>query len=382
MKITNLEVIQMSAGKVMPGHSNWNWTFVKVETDAGIHGIGEASLQYKDEVLKIELESFKRFLIGKDPSKIEYLWTAMYRQVSWSGGPVTTSAISAIDLALWDIKGKVLGVPVNELLGGKYHDSIKLYANGWDRKDESPEAYAEGARKVVEQGYKALKLYPFNGPQIASPERISLGIERVKTVRNAVGGDIEVAVDIRGQLNMDSARKVARKLEQYDIAWMEEPIPWDNPKAMIDFAKSVNVTVSTGEQLYTRWGFREILEANAIGIIQPDICHAGGMTELKKISALAETYYVTVAPHNSNGPISTIASLHLLTGIHNGLMQEIFLNMIELYNEVLTESLEINDGRCHLNDKPGWGYDLKEEIVNKYPPTNYIPVESEPYSPF
>lgn len=382
MKITDLKVIQMSAGNVMLGHSKWNWTFVKIETDSGINGIGEASLQYKDEALRTELESFKRFLIGKDPSKIESLWTAMYRQVSWSGGPVTTSAISAIDLALWDIKGKTLGVPVYELLGGKYHDSVKLYANGWERKDESPNAYADGAKKVVDQGYKALKLYPFNGPQIATPERIALGVERVKAVRETIGYNIEVIIDIRGQLNIDSARKVARKIEKYDIAWMEEPIPWDNPKAMIDFARSVGVPVATGEQLYTRWGFREIMESNAIGIIQPDICHAGGMTEMKKIAAMAETYYVTLAPHNSNGPISTVASLHLLTCIHNGLMQEIFLNMLELYNEVLTNPLTISIGTCTLPEGPGWGTDINEEVVSKYPPNGYTPIESEPYTPY
>ena len=372
----------MAAGDVMPGHSCWNWTFVKIETDAGVHGIGEASLQFKDEGLKAELEDFKKFLLGKDPLRIEYLWTAMYRRVSWAGGPVTTSAISAIDQALWDIKGKVAGMPVYELLGGKYHDSIKLYANGWPRPDDSPEGFAAGAKAVVEAGYKALKLYPFNGAQIATPERIQLGVDRVRAVREAVGDGIEVAVDIRGQLNPWSARRVAKELEPFNLAWMEEPIPWDNAATMIEFARSVNVPVSTGEQLYTRAGFREILESNTIGIIQPDICHAGGMTEMKKLAAYAETYYVTLAPHNSNGPISTIASLQLLTCIHNGLMQEIFLNMIGRFNEVLTVPMNIQDGQCILSDGPGWGVDLREEVVENYPPSPYTPIESEPYSPF
>ncbi len=382
MKITDLKVLQMAAGKGRPGDFDWNWTFVKIDTDSGVFGVGEASLQYKDEGIKAEMEGFKRFLIGKDPFRIEYLWTSLYRRVTWTGGPVTTSAISAIDLALWDIKGKALGVPVYELLGGKFYDSIKLYANGWPKVDESPEGYAEGARKVVNAGYKALKMYPFNGAQVATPERIQLGVDRVRAVREAVGPDIEIGIDIRAQLNIWSARRVAQKLEPFNIAWMEEPIPWDNPETLVEFARSVRVPIATGEQLYTRWDFRALLEANAVGIIQPDICHAGGMTELKKIAALAETYYVTLSPHNSNGPISTVASLHLLTCIHNSLMQELFVNLLELYNEVLTNPIVVKDGYCTPPEGPGWGTDIKEDVIRKYPPSEYTPIDSEPYTPF
>lgn len=382
MRITDVKLLRMSAGKGRPGGISWNWTFVKIETDDRIHGIGEASLQYKDEALMAEIEAFKRFLLGKNPLRIEYLWNSLYRCVTWTGGPVTTSAISAIDLALWDIKGKVAGLPVYELLGGRYHETIKLYANGWLDMDETPEAYAEGAKQVVDQGYRAFKMYPFNGPQIATPERIRLGVDRVRAVRDAVGFDVEIGIDIRGQLNIWSARRVAEELEPFKVAWIEEPIPWDNPRTLIEFAKSVRIPVATGEQLYTRWGFRELLESNSIGIIQPDICHAGGMTELKKIAAMAETYYVTLSPHNSNGPISTVASLHLQTCIQNSLMQELFINLLDLYNEVLTQPLVVRNGRCTPPEGPGWGTDLKEEIVGRYPPSDYTPIETEPYTPF
>ena len=382
MKITDLKVYQMATGDVMHGHSNWNWTFVKIETDEGIHGIGEGSLQYKDEGLRAELEAFKRFLIGQNPLRIEYLWTALYRRVTWTGGAVTMSAISAIDLALWDIKGKVAGLPVYELVGGKFHKSIKLYANGWTRTGETPEEYAEGAKQVVAAGYQALKMYPFNGPQIATPKRINLGVERVQAVREAVGPDVEVAVDVRAQLNIWSARRVAQQLQPLNIAWMEEPIPWDNAATMIEFAKSVEVPIATGEQLFSRWDFRELLESNTVGIIQPDICHAGGMTELKKLAAMAETYYVTLAPHNSNGPISTVASLHLQTCIQNSLMQELFISVLDLYNEVLTQPLVVENGQCYLQDVPGWGTDLEWEKIKEYPPHEYTPIDSEPYTPF
>ena len=379
MKITDLHVMRMGT----PGKGGGtNWTFVKIETDAGIYGLGEASLQYKDEGLIAEFGAFKRFLIGKDPFEIERLWTSLYRRVTWSGGPVITSAISAIDLALWDIKGKALGVPVYELLGGKSHDKIRMYANGWPRKGNTPEGISEGVKQVVDQGYTALKFYPFGGEQIAKIDRIEHGVALVEAARETAGPQVEIGIDIRARLNIWSARRVAQALEPYNIAWMEEPILWDNPEALAQFAHEVRVPIATGEQLYTRWGFRSLLELNAVGIIQPDICHAGGITELKKIAAMAETYYVTIAPHNSNGPLSTIASLHLDLCVHNSLMQEIFLSSIDLYNEVLTQPIEVIDGHCVPPEGPGWGVDLKADVIAKHPPKSFTPIESEPYVEF
>lgn len=306
MKITDLEVFRMCS----PNGDSTNWTFVRIHTDEGIHGVGEGSLQYKDAALEAELLDFRKFLIGKDPFQIERIWTSLHRRVTWTGGAVTISAISAIDLALWDIKGKALGVPVYELVGGASHDRVRIYANGWFVGADGPESYAEKAAAAVAEGYTAIKLYPFSGTQGARQTRLSRGVAVVAAVREAVGPDIEIDIDIRGRMNMWSARRVAQRLEPYDLAWLEEPVMFDNVNAMAQLAREVNVPVSTGEQLYTRWQFRALLEQNAVGIIQPDICHAGGMTELKKIAAMAETYYVMVVPHNSNGPISTVASLH------------------------------------------------------------------------
>lgn len=378
MKITNLKILRMST----PTGAHTNWLFVKIETDVGIHGIGEASLQYKDAALISELEDFKRFILGKNPFQIEHIWTSLYRRVTWTGGPVTMSAISAIDLALWDIKGKALGVPVYELLGGKVHDRIKIYANGWFAGSNTPEGYAERASEVISQGYSALKFYPFGGEQIITPERISHGVSLVSAVREAVGPNVEIGIDIRARLNVWSARRVAQRLEPLDIAWLEEPILFDNVDTLVAFAREVNVPIATGEQLYTRWEFRPLLEQNAVGIIQPDLCHAGGISELKKIASAAETYYVTVAPHNSNGPISTISSLHLDISIPNCFMQEVFLNFLPRYNEVLTNPIVIENGHCTLTDAPGWGTDIDEDALGKFPPVEYTPIESEPYQKF
>jgi galactonate dehydratase len=383
MKITDVEVLRMQA-HVEPHN---NWLFVRIHTDAGISGIGEGSLQYKDAALQAEIENFATFLRGKDPFEIEQIWTSLHRRVTWSGGAVTLSAISAIDLALWDIKGKALGVPVHDLVGGKVRDKVPLYANGWLKGDRSQAAseeafFAERARAVVAQGYRCLKLYPFGGPQVVTPERLQRGIGLVRAVREAVGPSIDVAVDMRRRVNIWSARRIASQLEAFDIAWMEEPILFDNADAMIQFARSVNVPVSTGEELYTRWEFRQLLEGNAVGIIQPDICHAGGFTELYKIAAMADTYYVTLAPHNSNGPISTVASLHLDMSIPNCHMQELFLSSVDMYQEVLTQPLQIADGYGAPPAGPGWGTDIDDAVLAKYPPSDFIPVESEPYKDF
>jgi galactonate dehydratase len=378
-KITDLKVMRMS---VSPTAKN-NWLFVKIETDSGIYGLGEGSLQFKDDALEAELLAFKRFLIGKDPFRTDWIWTSLYRRVTWTGGAVTTSAISAIDLALCDIKGKALGVPVYELFGGAVHEKVPIYANGWrDGSGGTPEGLARKAKEVKAAGYTALKFYPFGGPQVVTQERIDKGIAQVAAVREAVGPHMEIGIDIRARLNIWSARRVAQRLEPYDIAWMEEPIIYDNPETMAEFAKSVRVPVATGEQLFTRWQFRELLEHNALGILQPDICHAGGISELKKIATMAETYYVMIAPHNSNGPISTIASLHLDMCIHNSFMQELLIKYLPRYNEVLTQPIVVEEGSCTPPAGPGWGVDLRDDVLAKYPPVNFTPVESEPYREF
>ena len=395
MKITDVEVLRMKAYS----EPNNNWLFVRIHTDSGISGIGEGSLQYKDVALAAELENFATYLRGKDPFQIEHIWTSLHRRLTWTGGAVTISAISAIDLALWDIKGKALGVPVYELIGGKVRDRVPLYANGWfagnvpsahgpqddalqDNNDKEQAWYAKQAKAVVEQGFRCLKLYPFTGAQVITQERLARGVGLVRAVREAVGPNIEIGVDVRGRLNIWSARRVAQQLEPLDIAWLEEPILFDNAAAMAEFARSVRVPVATGEQLYTRWEFRALLEQNAVGIIQPDICHAGGLSELRKIAAMAETYYVTLAPHNSNGPISTVASLHLDMGIPNCHRQELFLNSLDLYQEVLTKPLIIADGYGTPPDGPGWGTDLNDTILAKHPPSDFTPLESEVYMAF
>ena len=365
--------------------------FVRVTADTGEYGWGEASTQYKDAGVAAEIEDFAKYLVGRDPFQIEHIWTSLYRRVTWTGGAVTMSAISGIDLALNDLKAKALGVPVYELLGGKVRDNIRAYANGWFDPDEDDglgkgattvDDYRRRSAELVDEGWRAMKFYPFYGPQVITPERIEHGAELVKAVREAVGPAVEVAVDVRGRLDPWSVRRAAMAIEKYNIAWLEEPILWDNIDALAAVANHINIPISTGEQLYNRWDFRPLLESHAANIIQPDICHAGGITELRKIATAAETHYVSVAPHNSNGPISTVASLHLDLAMPNAFMQEIFVSFLRAYEAVLTEMIPIADGHATVPDGPGWGTEIDVDALDQFPPGDYVTVESEPYLAF
>ena len=376
-RIADVETFRMGA----PGRerSAANWIFVRITAEDGTYGWGEASTQYKDAAVEAEILDFAKYLKGKDAFQIEHIWTSLHRRVTWTGGPVTMSAISGIDLALCDLKAKSLGVPVYDLFGGKVRDEVPTYANGWMTDAVTPDDHHRLAAQAVSQGWNALKFYPFKGPQVVTPQRIKSAVALVAAVRDAVGPDIEVAIDVRGRLDMWSAQHAAKAVEHLNIAWLEEPIMWDNIDSLKALCDAVSIPISTGEQLYGRWDFRPLIESNAARIIQPDICHSGGITELRKIAAAAETYHISVAPHNSNGPISTVASLHLDMCTPNIFKQEIFLSFLGYYDEVLTRTIERADGFARVPDGPGWGTDIDLDAVAKHPPAEFIQVESEPY---
>lgn len=370
MKITDLRVFPTEGA-----HSNW--AFVKVYTDSGLTGVGEASLERFDEVVVKALESFKDFLVGKDPFQIEYIWNALYKSTFWHGGIIILTALSAVEQALWDIKGKALGVPVYEFLGGKLRDRVRAYANAWAfqhvvtelRTDDTPESMAKNAREMVAKGFTAMKWDPFrNGGQVIPKSEEEFAIACVKAVREAVGPSVDLLIECHGRFNMLSAIRMAQKLEPFDPFFYEEPIPPDNIDAMAALQAAIRLPIATGERLYTRWDFRSLLEKQAACIIQPDVCHVGGILETKKIAAMAETYYVSVQPHNSNGPISTLASLHLDASIPNFVFQEFFFPYLELYNEMLTEPIKCQNGYLEIPTGPGLGSDINEEFILKRPP--------------
>ena len=362
MKITDVKVLQTEGG-----HSNW--TFVKIFTDEGVTGIGEATLEGRDGEVIAHLESYRAFLVGKDPFNIEEIWNGIHRNQFWSGGPVTITALSGIDHALWDIKGKALGVPVYQLLGGKLRGKVRAYANAWFRGAQTPADFARMAEAMVKAGFTAMKWDPFrHGGQVIGKDDEKFAIECVAAVRNAVGPDVDLCIECHGRFDMWSAIRMAQKLERFDPFFYEEPIPPDNVDAMAEVARAISIPVATGERLYTRWEFRPLLEKNAVRIIQPDICHTGGITELKKIAAMAESYYVAFQPHNANGPISTLASLHVDASTANFIIQEFFYPQLALYNELLTEPIEYKDSYVTVPDRPGLGADLDEKAVKAHPP--------------
>ena len=370
MKITDLKIFQTQGGHA-------NWIFVKLYTDSGITGVGESSIERQRAPVVQTLESFRDFLVGRDPFEIEAIWNSLYKQTFWEGQLVVLTALSGVEQALWDIKGKALGVPVYEMLGGKLRDKVRAYANAWafegvltETSDaDTAESIARKAEQTVAAGFTALKWDPFReGGQMIPKSEEKYAIASVKAVREAVGPDVDLLIECHGRFNMWSAIRMAKKLEPFDPFFYEEPIPPDNVDAMAEVQRSINIPVATGERLYTRWDFRPLLEKQAARIIQPDVCHAGGILELKKIAAMAESYYVAIQPHNSNGPIATLASLQLDACVPNLAIQEFFYPYLEHYNEILTEPIEYADGYLKVPTGPGLGSDINEDVITKRPP--------------
>jgi galactonate dehydratase len=370
MKITDLRVFWTEGV-----HSNW--IFVKLYTDSGLTGVGEASLERFDDVVVRALESLKDFLLGKDPFQSEYIWNAIYKSTFWHGGIIILTALSAVEQALMDIKGKALGVPVYELLGGKLRDRVRAYANAWAFQEivtelkakDTPESMAKNALKMVDKGFTAMKWDPFrSGGQVIPKSEEEFAVACVKAVREAVGPSVDLLIECHGRFNMHSAIRMAQKLEPFDPFFYEEPIPPDNIDAMAELQRAIRLPIATGERLFTRWDFRMLLEKQAARIIQPDLCHAGGILEVKKIAAMAETYYVAVQPHNSVGPICNLANLHLDASIPNFIFQEFFYPYLELYNEMLTEPIKCENGYLEIPTGPGLGSDINEKFLRKRPP--------------
>ncbi|MFN8525309.1 MAG: galactonate dehydratase [Chloroflexota bacterium] len=359
MKITRVETLFFKSG------SADDWLFVKISTDEGLVGYGEASNAAR--IAATAVEELGSRLVGLDPGRIEEHWQSLYRVYhNVRGGPIATAAISGIEIALWDIKGKALGVPVYELLGGRFRERLRAYGNGWSQGVNSPETAAEAAARAVEQGYRALKWDPFGpvNPHI-EPERLRESIAQIRAVRAAVGPDVELLIEAHGKLNVNNAIRAGRMMEAYDPYFFEEPVDPENVDAMVKVAAEINVPVATGERLYTKFGFRELLAKQAADIIQPDVCHTGGILETKKIAAMAEAYYVPIAPHNPFGPINTAAAIQVDACTPNFLIQEMIIRHLPTYRQLLTEPLEPRDGYLEIPTRPGIGYELNEEFIRR-----------------
>ena len=354
------------------GGSRWGWLIVRVETDAGVYGLGEGSLEGREQSVQGVVTELARYLVGQDPTRIEQHYEVLYRQAVWTGGAVLQSAISAVEMALWDIKGKLLGVPVYELLGGRYRDRLKLYANGWWYAGGTPAEVAAAARATVARGYGGLKFNPFNRQPGFDAHRLDNrilhdGVDYVAAVREAVGPEVELYLDYNAAFaNVGDAVRVTRALEAYNVSFVEEPIPQENMNELGYFRRKVNVPVATGERLFTPYAFQQLLAAGAADVAQPDLCHCGGLLAARKIATLAEMHYVSLAPHNPNGPIGESASVQLAACTPNFMVLEHFVPE-PWRGDVVGQPYRIREGWLEVPDGPGLGIDFDETAAAAHP---------------
>jgi galactonate dehydratase len=347
-----------------------NMTIVRVITDEGLEGVGEVRmLNHTDALLGYLAEAVPNHILGHDPSNIEDLVQRMFRNDFARAGEIAMSAIATVEMACWDIVGKALGQPVYKLLGGSVRDRIKAYANGWYTVERTPEEFHAAALRVIEKGYRALKFDPFGSGfyELESHEKSKV-IELVEAVRSAVGPEVEILIEMHGRFNPVTAIAMARELERFNPSWVEEPVPPENLAALKKAAEKINIPVATGERMHTRYEFRELLESQAADYIQPDITHFGGILEVKKLAAWAESYYVLVAPHNVGGAISTAAALHFAAATPNFKIQEHFNDFADAWiKQTAPGNPEVIDGYFALPQGPGLGVTLNEDMVQAHP---------------
>ncbi len=361
MKVTDIKTFTVDCFRT-------NWVFVKVYTDEGIDGVGEATLEYKEKALWGAVEHIKEYLVGQDPRDIEKHWHAIYRDAYWRGGAVLMSALSAVETALWDILGKSLGVPVYRLLGGKVNDRVRIYVNGWFAGAKEPEEFAEKAKTAVKRGVTAMKWDPFGKNYLEiSNAALSKALRCVAAVREAVGDEVDLLIEGHGRFNIPTSIKIAKELEQFKPMFFEEPVPPDNLDALKAVRDKSPVAISAGERLYTRWDYNRMFDLGAADYIQPDISHAGGISELRKIAATAESRYIGFAPHNPSGPVANAATLQLAALCPNFSILEIMYSDVDYRLDITNESLEYKDGYITVPDKPGLGIEIDEEACLAHP---------------
>jgi galactonate dehydratase len=369
MKITAVETIYLPKGiTVHAGAITYLW--VRIHTDEGIIGLGESYPNAEAEAAVVH-SRLAAVLLGKDPSSIDRLWADMFLAVSYSGwGGAEMRAISAVDIALWDLLGKATGQPIYKLLGGASRSSIRIYNTCYDHLDFNREP-ARLAGELLAGNIKAMKIWPFDpiaketaGNHISS-EQLRRGIEPLRLIREKFGDSIEVAIEFHGFWNLPSAIKIAAALEPYKPMWLEEMLPQDNLAAYAELARSTSLPLCLSERLMTRWGFRELFENRAASVIMPDISWCGGISEGKKIATMAETYYLPIAPHNCGGPILHFATAHLSANVTNlYIMETVRRHYSEEYDGLVTRRLVAGaSGELPLPPGPGLGVELSSEVL-------------------
>lgn len=348
MKITKLESIFVKP----------RWHFLKIHTDEGITGLGEPIVEGRARTVAMAVSEMEGYLIGKDPRDIAKHWQVLYGGTFYRGGPVLVSALSGVDQALWDILGKWHGVPIHKLMGGAVRDRIRVYAHvGGSTIDEMK----ANVQQKVKEGYTTFKTGLPGGPNhmLNSNAWVDDAVEKIAEIRSALPPEVDLAMDCHGRLTPAQAIVLIKELEPYRLLFVEEPCLPENVDAMVKITNSVSTPIASGERLFTRWGFRELIEKQAVAVVQPDICHCGGITEALKIAAMAETYYIAIAPHNPLGPISLAAGIQVDALCQNFLCQE----QVHLGEGYIKNPFVVKDGYIDLPTAPGLGVELDEEAL-------------------
>jgi galactonate dehydratase len=343
LKITKLETFLVKP----------RWLFLKIHTNAGITGLGEPITEGRALTCAEAVKEIEPYLIGKDPRPVAKHWQAIYRHAFYRGGPILTSALSGIDQALWDIKGKALGVPVYELLGGPMRDRVRVYAHA---------GTPDQMKKLQAQGFTAFKTGVAKrkpAPYIDNPAQIQYAAETFAELRKAMGNEVDIAIDFHGAISPATAKLLIKAYEPYQPMFIEEPVQAQNNDVMAEIARGTFLPIATGERVFTKWGFLDVLQKKAAVILQPDLCHAGGITEVRLIAGMAEAYYADIAPHNPLGPISLAAGVQLSASIPNFLCQE----QVSLGEGYLKEPFKVRDGYLDLPTGPGLGVELDEHAM-------------------
>lgn len=361
MKITGFKTFLVDAHRA-------NYIFVKLLTDSGIEGLGESTVEWNEKAVVAALEELGEFLIGKDPFATDYLIQLMHRNSYWRTGVVLRSALSGMEAALLDIKGKALGVPVYELLGGKHRDTVPCYGNGWFGGAQTAQDFADKAAEAVKMGFKGLKWDPFGAAylEMDKPAR-NRTIEIVEAVRAAVGPDIDLMIEVHGRLNVPTAIAMARALAKFEPRWLEEPVPPESIDALADVRAASPIPIATGERYFEPERFMELIQKRAVDILQPDVGHVGGLLEAQKIAAMGHARFLPVAPHNPTGPVMNAMTLQLAATIPNFCILETIAVDVPWRKEIVRESLTFTNSEITIPNLPGLGLELDEEACARHP---------------
>lgn len=371
MKITDVRPIVVDAFRA-------NYVFVRIDTDEGVHGVGEGTLEVKEPTLAAAIGQLKPYLLGKDPFRIEHHIEIMHRDSYWRTGPILRSALAAVEAAMFDIKGKALGVPVYDLLGGKHRETIKCYANGWFSGARTPEEFASRAMAAVAQGFLALKWDPFGASYMQiDRSQWSLSMDIMAAVRDAVGPDIGLMIEGHGRFDVPTAIALSRDIARFDPIWFEEPLPPDNIAALAEVRSRAPVEIAAGERFFDAATFADAITRGAADYLQPDVSHVGGLLEAKRIASMANAAFLPVCPHNPIGPVANAMTLHFAAAASNVVWLETMVSDVPWRSEIALEHTAFEDGHMAIGDAPGLGVDIDIDACSRFP---YQPHELRHYS--